>query len=124
MDTNLYKNGRDGWQASTSLSMESQRELQIFTRRNNHGQLTTSATVWHLRSDGTRTHAMGLGTTGGDFSCRVLETRPLKITEKAVAAQHDKVLLQVDAIMERARQHYAAADAIAEAKSETAAETV
>lgn len=107
MTTRIYRD-RDGWNATSQFDLSDRRVLKIRTCKRSIGTgLQTSATVWHDTGDGGMRHAMGLGTGCGDFSETLTLTQPKRITEKAVAEQHQRVLSQLDLIRARVAQFYA-----------------
>ena len=106
MKTFIDKDLRSGWQAITRHEIKPCHELEISTRKDLHGNLTSRASVWHLSGDGTRRHAFGFGSPTGDFACVVIQTRPARVLEKTVAGQHALALLQFEQVKGQALDFY------------------
>lgn len=100
---------RDGqWRASTTIPLEgTQRELDIVTSKDGRDNITTRATVFRVEG-AFRSHAMGFGSGRGDFSRRVLTSPCRRVTERTVMEVHLKAMEDMDAILQRVKDHYAA----------------
>lgn len=93
------RKGDNGWRAETVADIGGGRQLQLFTRKMK-GKLVTAASVG--RVDGAFfTHVIF-----EDFY-RVLERADVRVTEKAVQAQHAEYLEMLPAIVADAEEHYA-----------------
>jgi hypothetical protein len=96
-----------GWKAASNLDLvgEANRLLQIRTYKNDRGFLVTRATV-HKKIDGGLQHIMGFGTPGGDYSETLVSTKPARVTEKVISAQHESVLSHLPGILAAVEAHY------------------
>jgi hypothetical protein len=106
MKTILDKDLRSGWQAISRNEIKPGLELEISTRKDQAGNLTSRASAWHLLGDGTRRHAFGFGSPTGDFSCVINKTRPARVLEKTVVAQHELSLSQFELLKAQALDFY------------------
>ncbi len=97
--------GREGWNAKSQLDLADNRVLQISTYKASNGSLRTSASV-HLKVDGGLRHVFGYGTPGGDFSETLVASKPARVTEAVVAAQHDSVLTTLPGVLAAIEAHY------------------
>ena len=97
---------REGWNAKSQLNLADNRVLQISTYKASNGSLRTSASV-HLKVDGGLRHDFGYGTPGGDFSETLVVTKPARVTEKVISAQHESVLKTIPGILSAVQAHYA-----------------
>jgi len=104
-ETIIREISREGWQAVTTIQLGRNKELDIFTRATLDGNLVTTSQVWRLEPDGTRRHAVGLGSVG-DFHCEVLSSRPDDVSESAIREQHCAALDMRDNIVAHAAAHY------------------
>lgn len=103
--TTLTK-GKHGWKAEDLIDFNADEYQKLCVSTYKYGnELITRASVSTHRADGIVQHAFGLA-GGGDYSERVIVTTA-RCTEKAVAAQHAEAMKQLDAVLERARAHYA-----------------
>ncbi|KQP14795.1 hypothetical protein [Pseudorhodoferax sp. Leaf267] len=120
--TVCQSNGR--WEATSSTMVDgSNRELTTRTARNANGVVRTSAIVSRVEG-GFKSHAMGFGSSGGDFSATVLSMRHPRATEKAIRLQHETAMAQAESILHLVRQHYAARDSAVEAGHEAVAAAI
>lgn len=99
----IAKKGKSGWRAENIVEFDGPRKLAIETYKYD-GAMISRATV-NTYGDLMMTHVFGLG-GGGDFSERLIVTRPARGTAKAIVDQHAKALQQLLEIVERARAHY------------------
>jgi hypothetical protein len=97
-----------GWKAASNLDLvgEANRLLQIRTYKNDRGFLVTRATVHKKIDGGGLQHIMGFGTPGGDYSETLVSTKPARVTEKVISAQHDSVLSHLPGILAAVEAHY------------------
>ena len=98
--TQIYKS-HYGWRAQTTIDLGAGRVLDVVTLKRSNGALVTTAHCG--RSDGNFFSFVMFQ----DFSERVITETPARVTEKVVADQHRRALLQLDAIKERCANHYA-----------------
>jgi ribosomal protein L3 len=103
--TRIYRDFRKNWRAATSIDLEDARVLRIETSKNDSGYVTTLATV-HKRERDTLIHAMF-----ADYS-KYLAKEKIRATDKAITAQHDKVLADLPTIMADVTRHYAGEPAL------------
>ncbi len=90
-----------GWRAQTTIDLGAGRVLDFVTLKRSNGALVTTAQCG--TSDGNFFSFVVLQ----DFSERVITETPARVTEKVVADQHRRALLQLDAIKARRAAHYA-----------------
>jgi hypothetical protein len=102
----LYRD-RDGWKALSEIELDDERQLVIRTSKNTNGALATVLTVWKVEKGGSKTHVAGFGLRSGDYAKRIITSRPARITEKVVNEQHLLVLVQLESIKVKIREHYA-----------------
>ena len=98
MKTTITKD-RDGWQAETRFDLDTGRALQVRTSKGTRG-LQTSATVIKPTPTGF------IWSPFDDFSETLRDGKGLRCTEKTVAKEHAKALVDVDLLMVRAAAHY------------------
>jgi len=115
-ETRLYRD-RDGWKAESEVELEHNRLLKLRTAKvtSNTG-LRTTATVWNT-SGGTLRHAMAFGGPQGDFSETVAFSKPSRVTETVVGAQHSAALKRLSEIKSAIERHYAAQASLETAQS-------
>ena len=111
IETRIFRD-RDGWNAKSELDLADSRLLQIRTYKASNGSLRTSASV-HLKVDGGLRHIMGFGSAGGDFSETLVASKPARVTEKVVNAQHESALKTLPGVLAAVEAHYAKTPAIA-----------
>lgn len=99
--TSIYKS-HYGWRAQTTIDLGAGRVLDFVTLKRSNGALVTTAQCG--RSDGNFFSFVVFQ----DFSERVITEAPARVTEKVVADQHRRALLQLDSIKERCANYYAA----------------
>lgn len=105
IETRIFRD-RDGWNATSEMDLTGDQLLKIRSYRNDRGLLRTSATV-HTKVEGGLRHIMGFGTSGGDFSETLVVTKPARVTEKVISAQHESVLKTIPGILSAVQAHYA-----------------
>ena len=105
LSTRIYRDYRKNWRAKTSIDLEDNRVLQIETSKNDNGVLTTRASV-HKRENGALVHALF-----ADYS-KFLAKEKTRATDKAITMQHEKVLTQIDTILDDVTRHYAGEPAL------------
>jgi hypothetical protein len=116
VETHTYRD-RDGWHAKSEINVSATRVLKLTTSKVISGTgLRTSATVWNADGGGTLRHAMAFGGPSGDYSATAALSKPGRVTEAVVTAQHQAVLAQLSTVLVAIEQHYA--------KGRTASETV
>lgn len=98
--THIYKS-HYGWRAQTTIDLGAGRVLDVVTLKRSNGALVTTAQCG--KSDGNFFSFVMFQ----DFSERVITETPARVTEKVVADQHRRALLQLGAIKERCTAHYA-----------------
>lgn len=98
--TQIYKS-HYGWRAQTTIDLGAGRVLDFVTLKRSNGALVTTATCG--KSDGNFFSFVMFQ----DFNERVITETPARVTEKVVADQHRRALLQLDAIKARCAAHYA-----------------
>ena len=111
MRTTYFKDARNGWEAITVIELTTSQQLDLSTRKDFNGNLTTRATVHWLLEGGGRRHSMSFGAPGGDFSQAVKSTKPARVTQNVVEAQHEIGLTMISQITKAALAHYAKPDA-------------
>ena len=111
MKTTYFKDTRSGWEALTVVELTSNKQLEVSTRKDINGNLTTRATVHWLLENGVRRHAMSFGAAGGDFSQAIKSTKPARVTQNVVEAQHEVGLMMISQITKAALAHYVKPDA-------------
>lgn len=116
VQTNTYRD-RDGWHAKSELNVNDMRVLKLTTSKVIGGTgLRTTATVWNADAGGVLRHAMAFGGPSGDFSETVAFSKPARVTEAIVTAQHQAALAQLSRVLVAIERHYA--------QGKTASETV
>ena len=100
--THIFKSAY-GWKATTNTPLEGRAILQIVTLKRIGGKLGTTARRVDVSEDG----CIETFVCFQDFLEYVITETPARITEKAVADQHRRALLQLDAIKARCAAHYA-----------------
>lgn len=98
--TQIYKS-HYGWRAQTTIDLGAGRVLDFVTLKRSNGALATTAQC------GTSDGNFFSFVVFQDFSERVITETPARVTEKVVADQHRRALLQLDAIKARCADHYA-----------------
>ena len=78
-----------GWQAETTIDLENGRALQFTTMKRHGGYLVTTAQVVSVKGD------FVSYTMYQDFN-KIVVSEKVRVTEKAVKAQHDKALKEVE----------------------------
>lgn len=117
--TVIKSDGR--WEAASSTMVDgTNRELTIRTARDSNGVVRSTATIYRIEGC-FKSHAMGFGSTSGDFAKTLLSMRHPRASEKVVRLQHETAMAQAESILFQVRQHYAVRDAIAEAGHEAVA---
>ena len=112
IETRLHRD-RDGWHATSNLDLADNRLLQIRTYKSTSGgALRTNATVHTKTGDGGLRHIMGFGSAGGDFSETLVASKPARVTEKVVTAQHESVLKTLPGVLAAVEAHYVKTPAI------------
>lgn len=116
VQTHTYRD-RDGWHAKSEFNVSDTRVLKFTTSKVIGGTgLRTSATVWNADAGGMLRHAMAFGGPSGDFSETVAFSKPARVTEAVVTAQHQAALEQLSRVLVAIERHYA--------QGKTASETV
>ena len=116
VQTHTYRD-RDGWHAKSEVNVNATRVLKLTTSKVISGTgLRTSATVWNADAGGMLRHAMAFGGPSGDFSETVAFSKPARVTEAIVTAQHQAALTQLSRVLVAIERHYA--------QGQTASETV
>lgn len=93
---------RDHWKtlhAETIIMIDDTKRLSISTSKSYSGMLNTSASVMHLQPSGGMSCVLSQ-----DFSERVAQSRPGRVTQKVVLEQHNSV--DMDAVTQRAKAFY------------------
>lgn len=109
------------WEAVSSTMVDgTEKELTITTARDNNGVVRSTAVVYRVEGK-LKSHAMGFGSTNGDFAKTVLSMRHPRATEKVIRLQHETAMAQAESILFQVRQHYAVRDALVEAGHEAVA---
>lgn len=116
VQTHTYRD-RDGWHAKSEFNVNATRVLKLTTGKVIGGTgMRTSATVWNADAGGMLRHAMAFGGPSGDFSETVALSKPARVTEAIVTAQHQAALAQLSRVLVAIERHYA--------QGKTASETV
>ena len=122
-DTKLEK-GRNGWRAATQIilpdvqahgarpdsfgvSKAGDSRLDLTTRKDSHGGISSIADVSFYGVDGFTVHAVGFGSPSGDYWRTVLKSGD-RCTEKAVARLHAEALARLPEIRAEISLHYLA----------------
>lgn len=114
--TQTYRD-RDGWHAKSEVNLSATRVLKLTTSKVINGTgLRTTATVWNADAGGVLRHAIAFGGPSGDFSETVAFSKPARVTEAIVTAQHQAALAQLSQVLVAIERHYA--------QGKTASETV
>lgn len=101
----LTKDARNGWTAETQIELSGDRVLTVTTMKRWDKSLTTTASVSKRSfTDGIAFLTFRMG-GDGDFY-KTLAKEQVRVTEKAVQTQHDKVLEQLTAIKQAALDYY------------------
>lgn len=98
MNTSYFK-GYYGHQAETGMDLPDNRFLKITTMKRSSGNLATTATVG--KSSGNSFSFVVFQ----DFT-KTLVNEKVRVTEKAVKNQHDKVLENLDALKAEIAEYY------------------
>ena len=91
--------GRDGWKAQSTIDLGNGRQLQISTSKTYSGALVSSALVGKVEG-GFFSFMMYQ-----DFQKRII-ARKVRVTDKAVEAQHAEALGQLSEILAAVRIQY------------------
>lgn len=114
--TQTYRD-RDGWHAKSEVNLSATRVLKLTTSKVINGTgLRTTATVWNADAGDVLRHAIAFGGPSGDFSETVAFSKPARVTEAIVTAQHQAALAQLSQVLVAIERHYA--------QGKTASETV
>lgn len=99
---------KNGWDATSKVDLlgEANRLLQIRTYKTDRGFLVTYGTVHKKIDGGGLQHILGFGTPGGDYSETLVSTKPARVTEKVISAQHESVLSNLSTILAAVEAHY------------------
>ena len=92
--------GRDGYQATTNIQLDEEKQLQILTMKRWGGRLITTGNVM-IKEGNFLTHKMY-----GDYSSNIEDETVPRITSKVVIAQHEKALTKVEMIKEAIEGFY------------------
>ncbi len=113
---------RDGqWVAESSTMIEgTNRELTIRTARDYNSVVRSTATVFRVEGH-FKSHAMGFGSTSGDFSKPVLSMRHPRATERVIRLQHETAMAQAESVLFQVQRHYDARVQLVEAGVEASA---
>lgn len=106
LNTRIRRNMRNQLVIETRVPLEGNRRLEIDTSKSDSGPVTTYAAVFHLKEDGAKVHALFQ-----DY-CKCFAKEKIRATEKALKMQHDKVLAQIDTILDDVTRHYAGEPAL------------
>lgn len=104
IETRIFRD-RDGWNASSGMDLDGNQLLTIRTYKATNGVLRTYASVCTKVEGGTR-HIMGFGASGGDCSETLAASKPARVTEKVIAAQHESVLKKLPDVLLAVKAHY------------------
>ena len=104
-----YYRDHNGWCGESSIALpgHADRMLMISSHKHSDGTLVSSASVRTKERDGMWSFVIG-GGKDGDFYKVVARSAPKRVTERVVREQHNRVLVDFDAIVQEACQHYAA----------------
>ena len=103
MNTSFSNNIRDGHRGNTEIDLGDRRVLTVSTRKLN-SSLVTSASV-SLVEGGFKRFVMGFG-GDGDFSKKLVASKPKRVTEKVVREQHTQALTQIEDLKLQVEMHY------------------
>jgi len=98
MNYRLYKDHYNNWIAETTVMLNNTIQLEVTTKKNNRGTLTSNASCGH------KDCAFISHTMFEDFYETVVASSPKRVTEKAVKEQHEK--LDISAIIMQAKTFY------------------
>lgn len=96
----VYRDWHKVLRAETLIMIDDTKELTISTAKSNSGMLITSANVMHLTGDGGKSCVL----FQDFYESRVLQSKPGRVTEKVILAQHGQV--DIDALVQKAKAFY------------------
>lgn len=96
-----HKNMRGEWSAQTDVKLEGAYILRVSTFKGSSGYLTTTATRMVDQGDGGVSFIMFR-----DFNITVIRDK-VRVTERAINAQHNTAMAEIEAIKEACAAHYA-----------------
>lgn len=104
----IVRNRHGDLKAETVTPFGTQRrELTISTRKHHRGGIVSDATVCQVSEDGTwRSHRIGFGTPGGDYSRTLIRDQKKRCTEKALREAHESALEQLALVLAEAIAYY------------------
>lgn len=100
LNTRTRRDIRGRLSVETRITLDGNRRLEIDTYKSESGPVVTYATVFHLKDDGSKIHAIFK-----DYS-KTFAKEKIRATEKALRAQHDTVLTGIDTILADVTRHY------------------
>jgi hypothetical protein len=95
----------DMGEATDIFGETGRRVLEIETDKGFRKDVRTSASVFLHKTDGSKSHVFGSGTEG-DFSATLKSTPCTRVTEKVIRAQHEAMMGEFAAVLERAKVFY------------------
>lgn len=101
MNTRVCRDLHGSWKAESYIPMTPGRGIRLVTRKVQSGALVTSATCVHIDHEGLESHYMFQ-----DFH-KIIRASQVRVTQNAVAAQHDLALASADAIKQECENYYA-----------------
>ena len=109
MHTTVEK-ATSGWRAETSIDLSDKQVLKLQTRSNPSGGIATWGSVHSVEGNDRLVH-----TLTKDFSTALRIDTTVRCTEKVVRAQHEAVLIWLDAIKQSVKAFYGPEKASSEA---------
>lgn len=100
MHTRINRDLHGAWQANTRVMLDDKNALRISTHKVSSGALVTSAT--HVTCDDNGFESF---IVFQNFHKMVIVKR-VRVTENAVKAQHDAVLLMLDSLKDEMNEYY------------------
>ena len=100
MHTRINRDLHGAWQANTRVMLDDKNALRICTHKVSSGALVTSAT--HVTCDDNGFESF---IVYQNFRKLVI-VKKVRVTEQAVKAQHDAVLLLIDSLKDEMNEYY------------------
>jgi len=98
IETTISRDHYKQLRAKSQIMLDTTKHLTISTSKSSGGNLCTHASVGHVKY-GSLTHMIFQ-----DFSEWIAESRPSRVTEKVIKAQHDGI--DFDALIAKAKAFY------------------
>lgn len=102
MKTRTYRNAWDNWTTESVIEISDTMRLLVFTMKRHSGVLATTAQVQHKhRSENFYSYE-----PFKDYNKQLLTSNPARCTRQLVEAQHERVMQNLDVIIDAVENHY------------------